>query len=300
MPTRRAFFRTLGATAAAGLGLAAYAFYVEPALELVVRRWRLRPKGWPEGVGLRIAVLTDLHASEPYMDAARIRRIVARANALAPDLTVVLGDLPAASRFITRALPVAETAGALSGLRARLGVYAVLGNHDWWADPAVMRGAAREPAAMGALSAAGIEVLHNRALPLGSGRGRFWLAGLGDQLAYLFRPDLNGGRVGVHDLAGTLAQVEDGRPVVMLAHEPDIFARMPARVGLTLCGHTHGGQVRLLGWSPVVPSRFGNRYAYGPVFEAGRHMVVSGGLGYSKIPVRFGVPPEITLVDIPA
>jgi predicted MPP superfamily phosphohydrolase len=73
---------------------------------------------------------------------------------------------------------------------------------------------------------------------------------------------------------------------------------MPARAALTLCGHTHGGQLRLFGWSPRVPSRYGNRYAYGHVREAGRDLIVSGGLGTSKLPLRFGVPPEITVVEL--
>jgi predicted MPP superfamily phosphohydrolase len=80
-----------------------------------------------------------------------------------------------------------------------------------------------------------------------------------------------------------------------MAHEPDIFPRVPQRVSLTLSGHTHGGQVRMFGWSPVVPSEFGNRYAYGHVSRAGRHLIVSGGLGTVSAglaPVRLGVPPR--------
>jgi hypothetical protein len=79
----------------------------------------------------------------------------------------------------------------------------------------------------------------------------------------------------------TLAQVTDAAPVILLAHEPDIFPRVPARVALTLSGHTHGGQVRLFGYSPMVPSRFGNRFAYGHIVEEDRHLIVSGGLGCS-------------------
>jgi predicted MPP superfamily phosphohydrolase len=73
---------------------------------------------------------------------------------------------------------------------------------------------------------------------------------------------------------------------------------VPDRVALTLSGHTHGGQVRLFGWSPVVPSRYGNRYAYGPVREGVRDIVISGGIGCSILPVRFGVTPEITLIEL--
>jgi predicted MPP superfamily phosphohydrolase len=82
------------------------------------------------------------------------------------------------------------------------------------------------------------------------------------------------------------------------AHEPDIAVRVPDRVALMLSGHTHGGQVRLFGWSPVVPSRYGNRFAYGHVRER-CDLIVSGGLGCSSIiPVRLGVPPEIVLVTV--
>ncbi len=73
---------------------------------------------------------------------------------------------------------------------------------------------------------------------------------------------------------------------------------MSSRISLTLCGHTHGGQVRIFGYSPIVPSRFGNRYAYGHVVESGRNLIVSGGLGFSTLPVRFGVRPEILSIDL--
>jgi predicted MPP superfamily phosphohydrolase len=115
---------------------------------------------------------------------------------------------------------------------------------------------------------------------------------------------------GVDDLPGTLAKVTDSAPVILLAHEPDIFPLVPGRVSLTMSGHTHGGQLRLFGYSPVVPSRYGNRYAYGHISEtatdaAGRaatlkHLVVSGGLGCSIVPMRIGVPPEITVVNLGA
>ncbi len=96
----------------------------------------------------------------------------------------------------------------------------------------------------------------------------------------------------------TLAKIRDDAPVVLLAHEPDIFPKVPWRVSLTLSGHTHGGQVRVFGYSPVVPSNFGNRYAYGHVVEDDRNLIVSGGLGFSGMPVRFGVRPEILQIDL--
>ena len=98
----------------------------------------------------------------------------------------------------------------------------------------------------------------------------------------------------------TLAQItDDTTPAILLAHEPDIFPKVPERFGLTLSGHTHGGQVKLpLIGRPIVPSRFGQRYAYGHVIEDERHLIVSGGLGLSNLPIRFGVPPEIVLLEL--
>ena len=71
-----------------------------------------------------------------------------------------------------------------------------------------------------------------------------------------------------------------------------------SRVSLTMSGHTHGGQIRIMGWSPVIPSRYGNRFAYGHIQENDRDLLVTGGLGVSRIPVRIGVPPEIMVVDL--
>ena len=96
----------------------------------------------------------------------------------------------------------------------------------------------------------------------------------------------------------TLAHISTDDPVLLLVHEPDIFPRVPARVALTLAGHTHGGQIRLpLIWPAFVPSKYGARFAYGHMVEDDRHMIVSGGLGTSIIPARLGVPPEIVHVD---
>ena len=105
---------------------------------------------------------------------------------------------------------------------------------------------------------------------------------------------------GLDDLNATLAKVTDDAPVILMIHEPDAFTEVPSRVALTLAGHTHGGQVRIFGYSPVVPSAYGNRFAYGHVVEDGRHLIVSGGLGCSVLPVRFGVPPEINLIELGA
>ena len=275
----------------AGLFATLYGFFIEPALRLRVRRWRLSPAGWPRDRPLRIAILTDLHLGEPYVGLRRLRRIVRRTNALGADVIVLLGDYAAGHRLISAPVRIADAAPVLAELTAPLGVHAILGNHDWWDDLSAQARGGGPNLYAEALEAVGIPVLSNSAIRLDD----FWLAGLEDQLAL----SLGGGRFrGLDDLDGTLSQVTDNAPVILLAHEPDIFPRVPARVALTLSGHTHGGQVRLFGWSPIVPSRFGNRYAYGHVREEGRDLVVSGGIGCSILPVRFGVVPEITVVEL--
>jgi uncharacterized protein len=298
--SRRRFLKTLGWSGAGTLALGSgYGFAVEPLWRLDVTRYTLAPPGWPRGLKLSIAVIADLHAGGPAMPLGRIEAIVEATNALGADTVVLLGDFAASHKLKTRPIAPQDWAKALAQLRAPLGVHAVLGNHDWWDDLAAQRKLAGPVHGRRVLEQRGIPVYENAVVRLAKAGQHFWLAGLGDQLAFVRRRRAGAWRSfrGVDDLAGTLAQVTDAAPVILLAHEPDIFPRVPARVALTLSGHTHGGQVRLFGYSPMVPSRFGNRFAYGHIVEEDRHLIVSGGLGCSILPVRMGVPPEIVLVD---
>jgi predicted MPP superfamily phosphohydrolase len=297
--TRRRFLQALGASAIGGLALGGYAFAVEPLHRLRIRTYRLTPPRWTDGLKLRVAVVADLHACEPWMGLARIRDIVNRVNALEPDLILLLGDYSrgAGSRWVSGEVHSRDWASALARLAAPLGVFAVMGNHDWWDDRTAQRNGHGPIYGRMALEANGVQVLENDAVRLTKLGAPFWVAGLGDQLAFTPWSRYKAWK-GVDDLPATLAKVGDDAPVLLMAHEPDIFPQVPDQVSLTLSGHTHGGQVRLLGYSPVVPSRFGNRYAYGHVVEDGRHLIVSGGLGISILPVRFGCPPEIVLLEL--
>ena len=280
-----------GAAGLIGLSAAAtgvYAGGIEPQ-SLVVTHYALNPPGWPVGRKLSITVIADLHAGGPDMRLPHVRQVVDTANLLRSDLVVLLGDFIATYSFANERIPHPVWAAELARLEAPLGIWAILGNHDWWHDLVGVRSA---------LASVEIPVLENKAVMLEARGQRFWLAGIGDQLAYR----LGHGRFrGVDDLPGTLTQVRTNDPVVLLVHEPDIFVRVPERVALTLAGHTHGGQIRLpLIWPAFVPSEYGARYAYGHVVEDGRHLVVSGGLGTSLIPARLGVPPEILQVELGA
>ena len=291
MLTRRMFLRGAGGALVMGTALSTYAIGIEPNFRLSVPQWGVAHASWPATMPpLRIAVVTDIHAVEPWMSAARIARIVETANGLGADLIVLLGDfVEAMPDFRTGTVSIADWAAELGRLRAPLGVFSVLGNHDWYEDVTGVRAGLRQ---------VGIPVLENKAVKIDKAGRRFWLAGLGDQLALRKRR----GHGGVDDLPGTMRQtMGDSDPVVLLAHEPDIFVDVPRRVAVTLAGHTHGGQVRLpLIGRPIVPSGFGQRFAYGHIVEGGRNMIVCAGLGLTGIPVRFGVPPEIALVTVGA
>lgn len=298
MISRRHFLRLAAGLSAFGASTVAYGFGIEPAHRLRVTHYDLAPPQWPKNLRLKIAAIADLHACDPWMSLDRIAEIVERTNALNADIIVLLGDYESGMRSTATPIAAAEWAPVLSGLKAPLGVHAILGNHDWWEDRAVQRAGTGKTAAQRALEAVGIPVYENDAVRLMKDGKPFWLAGLGDQLAYL--PALRYrtmARIGVDDLAATLAKVTDDAPLIMLAHEPDVAVRMPERVALQLSGHTHGGQVRLFGWSPVVPSRYGGKFAYGHT-RTNCDVVVSGGLGCSIMPFRLGVPPEIVLVTL--
>jgi uncharacterized protein len=284
--TRRVVLGGLGFGGILGSATSAYAVGVEP-LSLVVTSYQPQLPRWPKNRPLSVSVIADLHAGGPNMARSHIRQIVKTSNQLDPDLVVLLGDYIATHPFVTERVPDEVWAGELARLKARHGVWAILGNHDWW------RGVEQSRRTFASV---GIPLLENNAIRLGPEGARFWLAGLGDQMALR----LPTGFKGVDDLPATLARVDTDDPIILLAHEPDIFPFVPDRVALTLAGHTHGGQIRLPFMGRHVPSQYGARFAYGHIVEDERHMIVSGGLGTSVVPVRLGVPPEIVHLKIGA
>ncbi len=299
MISRRGLLKMIGGGIASMAALGGYAFAVEPLARLNVTRYRLTPPNWTPGLKLRAVVLTDIHACEPWMPASRIASICRQANSLGGDITLLLGDYAAGMNLVTRYVHSSEWSKALATLTAPLGVHAVMGNHDWWEDRTAQKNGGGPTFGHKALQDVGINVYSNRAARFEKDGQGFWIAGLEDQLALLPGKKWKRRHMGgLDDLDGTLAQVSDGNPVILLAHEPDVFPRVPPRVALTLSGHTHGGQVRFLGYAPVVPSRFGDRFAYGHMVENDCNLIVSGGLGCSLAPVRFGVPPEIVVIDL--
>jgi predicted MPP superfamily phosphohydrolase len=260
-----------------GAWSALWGFWLEPA-SLRTQEVDL-PLEWPLSRPLRVVVMSDLHVGSPYHDLGRLRTTVARTNALRPDLVCILGDFVTVGVIGGTFIPPEAIAAELRHLRAPAGVVAVLGNHDRWFDG---------PRTARALASAGIRVIEDTALRVSTPSGYLWIAGVSDFLT------------GSHDVARALRAVTDRlAPILLITHNPDIFPWVPDDVALTLAGHTHGGQVRLpLIGAPVIGSRYGRRYAAGSVVEQGRRLFVSTGIGTTKIPVRYGVPPTIFVLTL--
>jgi predicted MPP superfamily phosphohydrolase len=255
-----------------------WAFFVEPN-RLVTRQQTIQLENWPRDLdGLRIAVLSDIHSGGAFIDNNKLRLIVERTNQLQPEIIVILGDYMSGNGRGSERVEPEIFSTILKDLRAPLGVYSVLGNHDWWYNGSKVRQG---------LEQNGIKVLDNEVLKV-EGRGNgFWLAGLADLWT---RPQR---------IEATIEKVPVGEPVIALSHNPDIFPHIPLRVPLLLAGHTHGGQVSLPFIGPVIePSDFGQRFVAGHVVESGHHLFVTTGIGTSIVPVRFGVPPEIVLLTL--
>jgi uncharacterized protein len=255
--------------------LALWAFWLEPR-RLVVREEQIDLPCW-RGAPLRIAIVSDLHVGSPFTGMRKLETLVQRINDGRPDVIVLLGDYVIQGVKGGKFVAPEAMAKTLAGLRAPLGVYGVLGNHDWWLDgPRVAVAFQRDGR---------VRMLDEQSLRLQRGNDVFWLVGIGDFME---------GRPDVRRIA-----LPDDAPAIAITHNPDIFPSVPERVCLTLAGHTHGGQVAIpLVGRPVVPSKYGERYAIGHIHERGRQLFVTSGVGTSIIPVRFRVPPEIVFLRV--
>ncbi|MDR0777160.1 MAG: metallophosphoesterase [Azonexus sp.] len=260
------------------LCLAVWSVGFEPGW-LQQRELTLTAPAW-SGPPLTIAVAADLHVGSPHAGLPMLRRVVDQLNASQPDLILLPGD------FMTRGVPGGETiepaaiAGELARLKAPLGVYATLGNHDWGYDGEQVRQA---------LQKVGITVLENAAVALPTAAGSLWLVGIGDDMTGHARPDQ------------AFAQVPAAAPLIVMMHDPANAPDLPARALVAFAGHTHGGQVRLpfIG-ALITPGRSPRRHAGGWIPDAPVPTFVTVGVGTSILPLRFNCPPETVVLHLSA
>ncbi len=260
-------------------GIGFWAFFVEPN-RLIVRHETIQVDQLPPELdGLRIAVISDIHAGGAFIDQRKLQTIVERTNQLQPEMIVIAGDyISGDGRRHPLKMEPDVFAPILKNFSAPLGVYSVLGNHDWWYDGMRVRHA---------LEQNGIKVLENEALEVKRNGASFWLVGFSDLWT---RPQR---------ILETMAKAPQNAPLIALTHNPDIFPRLPSSVPLLIAGHTHGGQIRLPFIGTVVDaSRVSESYVRGHVVENGRHLFVTTGIGTSIVPVRLGVTPEIVLLTL--
>ena len=270
--TRRSFVR---ASLLASLSLLAGPNVLAGLQPCVVTRRRILMTGLPPAFeGIRIALLSDFHHG-PVVPAVMIRDAVRLANSLQPDLVALTGD------FIQRGKEwAAGCFRELSLLQAPLGIFGVLGNHDHYAQAA---GTVRR-----AMGAAGIHDLTNRGLDLQRDGNTLRLCGVGDLWTEK------------QDLRSALGRADRPDSVILLSHNPDYAERLrDDRVGLVLSGHTHGGQCvfPLIG-APILPSRYGQKYASGLCRSPVAKVFVTTGVGHSSLPLRFNCPAEVALLTL--
>jgi uncharacterized protein len=270
---RRTFFKA-AAVAAGAAAVAGSGYGLFESTWVRVDRQTIAVRNLPAGFrGLKVAFLTDLHHG-PYVDLDYVRHCVRTANLLDPDLTLLGGDY-----ILREAKYAAPCFEVLAGLKAPLGVYGVLGNHDYWHGVAAVKDGFR---------AAGITELTNAGV---------WLRRRGDRLRLGGVDDL---WAGAPDADPALGDATNADACVLVSHNPDFAEHLrDDRAGLVLAGHTHGGQVAFPGFTPPwVPSSYGAKYLRGRVEAPRTTVYVSRGLGVMGLPVRFGSRPGISLITL--
>lgn len=292
-PTRkRSLVFAIAFLLATGVVCLGYAYFIEPS-SLVVNRDEIRIKNWNRAFdGIKIAMIADIHGGSNNVTREKIDEVVRLANAEKPDLTVLLGDYVSESKRAGQGLkmPIEDIAPRLKPLKAKYGVFAVLGNHDVWNNAAAIADELRKN---------GITVLEHQVATIDIGGADLRLLGLKDHTL------VNEWSVYSKEAKAALDASKGTGDVIVLSHSPDMIELVTGdlpisdHLKLFLAAHTHGGQVWLpIIGSPIVPSSYGQKYARGHVIENGLDMYVTTGLGTSILPIRFLVPPEIMVLTV--
>ena len=261
--------------AAAAVGLLALHMVLLASAMPIVRHLDLHVRDWPAGAPpLKLVLLSDLHVAAPGDSIAHLTRVVAKVDALHPDLVLIAGDFLSTDSFLMAPASTADAIAPLAALRAPLGAVAVFGNHDY----------ADRAGVSAALARAHVTLLDNAA----TRRGPLAILGISDAATGRDRE------------APVLAQAAAiGGVPIALTHSPDAFHYLPLDIDLALAGHTHCGQVALPRHGPLMLNlRWGRRYGCGIVRDGPRTAIVTAGLGTSNLPIRLGVPPDLWVIDI--
>lgn len=281
--TRRNFLRASFLLSSSAACAGCYARIIEPNLTDLVSYTLYTPK-WPkEYAPLKLAIASDFHIGCPAVDFERMSKEIERINSMDVDCVLLLGDFQNTKGSgiygLNGSLEDPKKIGEVFAALNKPG-YAVLGNHDWNYD------CAEEIAA--SLDNSGVRTLENESQYIELGSKSFWLGGLADH-------DMR-----TPDYKKTLSNVFNKAPVIMLAHSPESFPLVDTQPVVTLCGHTHGGQLAIDGRPIYTPSYYKvpDKYNYGYIREGNKDLIVTSGIGTSALPIRFGARPEIVHLTI--
>lgn len=252
-----------------------YSSNIEPNM-LILREKTINVPNWNKNLNnYKIAVISDLHIGQGKINLKKLKQIVDMTNSTTPDLIVILGDFE--SRNISQNQPpLNNTAKILKTLKAKNGVIAILGNHDYEPVETI-----RE-----LLKKSNIKLLENDSIYLSHNGQNIRIIGFKDLWHHELAPE------------NIISKQNKNIPTIVLCHNPDIFPEIPENISLTLSGHTHGGEIYIpvLG-APFVPSKFGQRFRKGYIIENNKHLFVTSGIGTLSV-FRFLNPPEIVLLTI--
>ena len=295
-PTRILMIFALGALIASAC--IAYAYFIEPQ-RLVVNHSTINIKNWnPAFDGLKIVMLGDILGGSNYVTEEKLRLVVQKVNEEQPDIVVMLGDFVSEEHEdqpvfpVVLKMPVETIANNLAGIKAKYGVFAVLGNHDGWYNDDLV---AAE------LTRVGYKVLRHEVAAIEKDGQRLRIFGMIDHLK------LNKPWQQTSDDAKAIVEKSGAGDLIVLQHSPDLLPIISGDLSISpdlklmLAAHTHGGQVWMPVFGrPIVPSFFGQKYAYGHVRENNVDLFVTSGVGMSVLPLRFMVPPEIQVLTVRA
>ncbi len=269
--TRRDFLKFSSLAAAGGLITATTAaLFNDESNTLSIEHITIPiPNLQPALEGFKIVQMSDIHLY-PFTKLELVQRAVQVSNSLKPDITVLTGD------YVWRNLSaIDDLTPALAELDAKYGVFATMGNHDYWLNVEVIKDS---------FKSVGLPVLENQGVTFNVGGAPLHLAGLDD------------GWSGNPDLEAAMQGAPEGAPVVLLMHEPDladIYSQDP-RISLQLSGHTHGGQIRIPGIGALVHPHLGKKYDFGLYNVNGMWLYTNRGIGCISEPIRLNCPPEIS------
>lgn len=252
-----------------------WSIFIEPGLLTETHK---AVSNW-QGPDLKVVFFSDLHAGSPHINEKYIRNLVERINAQQADLILIGGDLVINGVIGGKIIPFSNVTAILKNLKAKLGIYFVLGNHDWWNDHQdIIR----------QLEEVGFHFLDNKAQLVSlESNYKFWLVGLGDDFTKHV------------DISKAFSEVSTNDPRILFMHDPAAIFSVKTRFFMAFAGHLHGGQVFIPGIGALVtPGRAPRQWSQEEwVHYDFGELYISKGIGTSILPIRFNSLPEFVVLN---